>query len=181
MTVADQRLLLALDSRNAEQAAHELYRGYGPELYGFAVSRLGDRQLAEEVVQDVFTNVWRRATDYDVARGTLRAWLYGITRNAIVDAERRRGRRPRTLAHEPRDEASADDPIELALMRWQLQLAFERLTHDHREAIRLTHVEGLKLTEVAAVLGLPVGTVKSRVYYAMQALRLACEELEILP
>ena len=180
MTVADQRLVLALDTGNAEQAARELYRGYGGELYGFALRRLDDRQLAEEVVQDVFTSVWRRARDYDAERGTLRAWLYGIARNAIIDAERRRRRRPRTLADEPPEAASAEDPIERALLRWQMQLALERLTPDHREALRLTHVEGLKLREVAEVLGLPLGTVKSRVYYALQALRLACEELEVL-
>lgn len=180
MTVVDHRLLLALDTGKAEQAARELYRAYGGELYGFALSRLDDRQLAEEVVQDVFTNVWRCARDYDVERGTLRTWLYGITRNAIIDAERRRGRRPRTLAREPGEMASADDPIELTLLRWQMQLAFERLSPDHREAIRLTHVEGFKLREVAELLGLPLGTVKSRVYYALQSLRLACEELEVL-
>lgn len=180
MTVADQRLLLALGTENVEQAARELYRAYGGELYGFAVSRLGDRQLAEEVVQDVFTNVWRRAGDYDVERGTLRTWIYGIGRNAIIDAERRRARRPRTLAEEPREVAASEDPIELTLLRWQMQAAFARLTPDHREVIRLTHGEGLKLREVADSLGLPLGTVKSRVYYAMQALRLACEELEVL-
>ncbi len=180
MTVADQRLLLALDTGNAEDAARELYRAYGGELFGFALSRLDDRQLAEEVVQDVFTNVWRHARDYDAARGTLRAWLYGITRNAIIDVERRRGRRPRTVAYEPPEAPSADDPIERALLRWQMQQAFERLTPDHREALRLTHVEGFKLKEVAELLGLPLGTVKSRVYYALHALRLACEELEVL-
>ncbi len=180
MTRADQRLVLDLDTRHAEQAARRLYRAYGGELYGFALSRLGDRELAEEVVQDVFTNVWRRADDYDARRGTLRTWLYGITRNAIIDAERRRTRRPQALGHERSEDVAAEDPIELALQRWQMQLAFERLTPDHREAIRLTHVEGRKLKEVAELLGLPLGTVKSRVYYAMQALRLACEELEVL-
>ncbi len=180
MTVADQRLLIALDTGNAEQAVRELYRAYGGELYGFALSRLDDRQLAEEVVQDVFTRVWRRARDYDAARGTLRAWLYGIARNAIIDVERRRGRRPRTVADEPPEAASADDPIERAVLRWQMQLALDRLTPDHREVLRLTHVEGFKLREVAELLGLPLGTVKSRVYYALQALRLACEELEVL-
>ena len=180
MNVADQRLLLALDTGNAEQAARELYRAYGSELYGFALSRLADRQLAEEVVQDVFTNVWRHARDYDAARGTLRVWLYGIARNAIIDVERRRGRRPRTVAGERREAGSTDDPIERAVLCWQMQLALERLTPEHREALRLTHVEGFKLREVAELLGLPLGTVKSRVYYALQALRLACEELEVL-
>lgn len=180
MNAGDQRLLLALDTDGVERAARELYRAYGGELYGFALSRLGDTQLAEEVVQDVFTSVWRRARDYDAERGTLRTWIYGITRNAIVDAERRRARRPRTPAEDPGETAAADDPIELALLRWQMQSAFARLTPDHREVIRLTHVEGLKLREVAERLGLPLGTVKSRVHYAMQALRLACEELEVL-
>ncbi len=181
MTLADQRLLLALDAGNGDRAARRLYRAYGGELYGFALRRLGDRELAEEVVQDVFTSMWRRAGDYDHRRGTLRTWLYGITRNAIVDAERRRARRPPALVFEPAEEQASEDPIELALTRWQMELAFERLTPEHREAIRLTYVEGHKLWEVAELLGLPLGTVKSRVHYAMHALRLACEELEVLP
>jgi len=172
--------LRALEAPGGERAARELYRAFGGELYGFALARLRDRGLAEEVVQDVFTRVWQRAEDYQGERGSLRTWLYAITRNAVVDAERRRSRRPRMSLHEPPDVGSDADPIEQALLRWQVQLAFARLTPDHREVLHLAYVEGLKLREIAQRLGLPLGTVKSRVHYAAQGLRLALEELEVL-
>ena len=85
-----------------------LYRTYGGELYGFALNCLGDRGLAEEVVQDVFTRVWRHAESFDPGRASFRTWIYGITRNAIIDIERRRAVRPGLAAREDEsDEAHA--------------------------------------------------------------------------
>src|SRR5918992_852032 len=127
----DESLLLRdLRSDRGEEAARALYRTYSGELYGFALNRLGDRGLAEEVVQDVFMRVWRHAAEYDSTRGSVRTWLYGIARNAIVDLERHRSRRPPVAAREPDAEggASHDEPIERALLRWQVQAALERLT-----------------------------------------------------
>ena len=179
----DETLLLRdLRSDRGEEAARALYRTYSGELYGFALSRLGDRGLAEEVVQDVFMRVWRHAADYDPARGSVRTWLYGIARNAIVDLERHRARRPPLAAREPELEggASADEPIERALLRWQVQSAIDRLTPEHREVVRLAHLGGLSVKEIADLLGLPAGTVKSRTFYALQNLRLALDEMEAL-
>ena len=166
----------------SEQSLRALYREYGGELYGFAVNCLGDRGLAEELVQDVFTRVWRHAAEYDAARGSVRTWLYGIARNAIVDLERHRARRPPLATREPEPEggASADEPIERALLRWQVQSALERLTPEHREVVRLAHLGGLSVKEIANLLGLPAGTVKSRTFYALQNLRLALDEMEAL-
>jgi len=136
----DAQLLSELDGRHGEDAARRLYRTYARELLGFAVHRLGDRALAEEVVQEVFTRVWRRAGDYDPARGSVRTWLYGIARNAVVDAERHRSRRPpAALFEEGREAEAADEPIERALVRWQVRQAFERLSPEHREVLRLGH------------------------------------------
>jgi RNA polymerase sigma-70 factor, ECF subfamily len=183
MPAYDESLLLRdLRSDRGEEAARALYRTYSGELYGFALSRLGDRGLAEEVVQDVFTRVWRHAGDYDAARGSVRTWLYGIARNAIVDLERHRARRPPLSARDPEPEAaaSADEPIERALLRWQVQSALERLTPEHREVVRLAHLGGLSVREIADLLGLPAGTVKSRTFYALQNLRLALDEMEAL-
>jgi RNA polymerase sigma-70 factor, ECF subfamily len=182
MSTPDEALLLRdLHSERGEDAARALYRTYSGELYGFAVNRLGDRGLAEEVVQDVFTRVWRHATEYDASRGSVRTWLYGITRNAIVDLERHRARRPPLASREPDDEgADNDEPIERALLRWQVQAALERLTPEHREVVRLAHLGGLSVREIAERTGLAEGTVKSRTYYALQNLRLALDEMEAL-
>jgi RNA polymerase sigma-70 factor (ECF subfamily) len=183
MPAQDESLLLRdLRSERGEDAARALYRTYSGELYGFALNRLGDRGLAEEVVQDVFTRVWRHAAEYDAARGSVRTWLYGIARNAIVDLERHRSRRPPVAAREPEVEggASHDEPIERALLRWQVQAALERLTPEHREVVRLAHLGGLSVREIADLTGLPEGTVKSRTYYALQNLRLTLDEMEAL-
>ena len=181
MARGDEALLRELRSDRGDDAARALYRAYGHELFGFALSRLGDRGLAEELVQDVFTRAWRHAGDYDRRRGSLRTWLYGIARNAIVDLERQRARRPQLPARETEPDAlrDADEPIERALLRWQLQAALARLSPEHREVLRLAH-GGLRVQEIAELLGVAPGTVKSRTYYALENMRLALDEMEAL-
>lgn len=180
MTATDPDIVADLRSARGEDAARELYEAYGDELYGFALKRLADAGAAEEVVQDVFAQAWRHAGEYDSVRGSVRTWLYGIARNAVVDVERRRGRRPR-LAVADVEAACAEEPIERALLRWELQLAFRRLTPEHREVIGLAHVDGLRLQDIAERTGLPLGTVKSRMYYGLRNLRLVLEELGVTP
>ena len=170
---------LAIDKD--DRAARELYRTYSDELYGFALRRLRDRGAAEEVVQDVFTRAWRHAGEFDPQRSSLRTWLYGIARNAVIDHERRRARRPPAAPAEAPEAASLDEPIERAVLRWQVELALGRLRSEHREVVALAHVQGLSVREIAARLGLAEETVKSRTYYALQSLRLALEELGVTP
>jgi RNA polymerase sigma-70 factor (ECF subfamily) len=175
-------ILKTLNAPEGEDGMRTLYRTYGPELYGFAVNSLGDRGLAEEVVQDVFTRVWRHAESFDPSRASFRTWLYGITRNAIIDVKRRSAVRP-SLATAPAelDEAAGDESIERALLAWQVSAALERLTPEHRQVIRLAHFQGLRLREIAEQTGLPLGTVKSRVSYALRGMRLALEEMGVEP
>src|SRR3712207_7856702 len=98
-------LLKDLRTSRGEETMRSLYRTYGGELYGFALNCLGDRGLAEEVVQDVFTRVWRHADSFDPAKASFRTWIYGIARNAIIDLERRRSVRPAlTSREEPGEE-----------------------------------------------------------------------------
>jgi RNA polymerase sigma-70 factor, ECF subfamily len=175
-------ILKTLHAPQGEDGMRTLYRTYGPELYGFAVNCLGDRQQAEEVVQDVFTRVWRHADSFDPSRASFRTWLYGIARNAIIDLKRRGAVRP-SLATAPADldQGPGDDSLERALLGWQVSAALERLTPEHRQVIRLAHFQGLRLREIAELTGLPLGTVKSRVSYALRGMRLALEEMGVEP
>ncbi len=181
MPAFDESLLLRdLRTERGEEAARALYRTYSGELYGFAVNRLGDRGLAEEVVQDVFMRVWRHAGEYDAARGSVRTWLYQIARHAIIDMRRRAAARPSLAPREPLFEsATSGDSIEQAMLGWQVAAALERLTPEHRQMIRLAHFQGLTMREIAERCELPVGTVKSRTWYALRSLRLVLEEMGI--
>lgn len=179
MTASDESVMRELQSTSNEHAARTLYRTYADELYGFAVRRLRDPGGAEELVQDVFTRAWRHADSYDPARATVRTWLYGIARNAIIDAERHRARRPPLGPDETGESVSGEEPIEQAVLRWQIELALSRLTPEHRQVIHLAHFRGWTIAEIAASLHLAEGTVKSRTYYAVQNLRSALDELGV--
>ena len=180
MSAVEEHLLRQLREAPGDDALRALYALHGGALYGFAVRRLGDPGLAEELVQDVFTRVWRHAGDFDPERASFRTWLYQIARNAAVDMERRRTVRPSLSpefdAEEP---VEPEEPIERAVLRWQVQAALERLGPDHREVLRLAHFEGLTMREIGERLGIPVGTVKSRTSYALRILRLALDEMEV--
>jgi RNA polymerase sigma-70 factor (ECF subfamily) len=174
-------MLKSLQTAGSEESMRALYRAYGPELYGFAVTALGDRGLAEELVQEVFTRVWRKADSYDETRASFRTWLYGIARNAIIVQKRRAAVRPALAGHDvdPDEHGGLDQSLEQALLRWQVSAALERLTPEHRQVIRLAHFQGLTLREIAERTGIPLGTVKSRTSYALRGLRLALEEMGV--
>jgi RNA polymerase sigma-70 factor (ECF subfamily) len=183
MTVpSDAQLMERLRVDATGEALRALYRAYAGELLGFALNALGERGAAEEIVQEVFTRAWRHAERYDPARGSVRTWLYQIARHAIIDTRRRAAVRPALALHEPRDE---EDPeglsIERAMLGWQVAGALEKLTPEHRQVIRLAHFQGLSVREIADRCELPVGTVKSRTWYALRSLRLVLEEMGVVP
>jgi RNA polymerase sigma-70 factor, ECF subfamily len=180
MTASDTALVRELATEPSGDGLRTLYRRYSGELYGFACNALGDPELAEEVVQDAFTSVWRHADRFDPARASFRTWLYALARNRIVDLRRRAAARPRLAEKEAGDElAELDESLEQAALQWQVGAALARLSPEHREVIRLAHFESLSLREVAQALGLPLGTVKSRSYYALRHLRLVLDEMEL--
>jgi RNA polymerase sigma-70 factor, ECF subfamily len=177
---SDASLVESLPGDETGDGMRELYRRYSGELYGFACNALGDRQLAEEVVQDVFARAWSHAGDYDASRASVRTWLYAIARHRIVDLRRRAGARPALAdGEEPSEAAQRDDPLEQAVLRWQVAAALARLRPEHRELIRLAHWSGLTLREIAELKGIPLGTVKSRTSYALRNLRLVLDEMGV--
>jgi RNA polymerase sigma-70 factor (ECF subfamily) len=174
-------LIEQLRDAGTEDALRALYRAYARELFGFALNALGERGAAEDVVQEVFTRAWRHAASYDPTLASERTWLYQITRHVIIDMRRRAAVRP-SLAPDDRsaEEQGAEDPsLEHAMLGWQVAAALERLSPEHRQVVRMAHFQGLTMREIAARTQLPVGTVKSRTWYALRALRLVLEEMGV--
>jgi RNA polymerase sigma-70 factor (ECF subfamily) len=160
-----------LDSEGGVRAA---YHEYGGELLGFARNALGDTQLAEEVVQEVFLRAWRASDSFDSRRGSLRTWLYAIARNVIVDARRHREIRP-TVAHQDETQGknrdAAIDPYDQLLARIELREALDRLSPPHREAVIEVYFLGRTCVDLAAELGIPASSARSRLYHGIRALR----------
>ena len=177
----DAQLIERLTTDESGDALRALYRAYSGELFGFAVNALGERGAAEELVQEVFTRAWRHADRYDPARASVRTWLYQIARHAIIDARRRASVRPGLPAHEPVDEPEGGASLEQAMLGWQVAAALERLTPEHRQMIRMAQFRGLTMREIAEHTGLPLGTVKSRTWYALRSLRLVLDEMGVTP
>ena len=164
-----------------EDGLRAAYSAYGAELYRAACRALRDGHLAEEAVQETFVRAWRAADRFDEQLGSLRTWLFAILRNIIIDLARADAVRPVRAVVDSRASESERpaEPGELdrALLAWQVEEALTRLSDDHRRVLVEVHLHGRPLAHVAAELGVPVGTVKSRAYYALQALRVALEEL----
>jgi RNA polymerase sigma-70 factor (ECF subfamily) len=157
-----------------ERDVREAYAAHASELYGFALRSLGDSGLAEEAVQETFVRAWRAGDRFDPQIGSLRTWLFAILRNVVIDLGRARAARPRVA--EGGIEPSVE-PLEEVLLSWQVEEAMRRLGEDHRRVLVETHYRGRPYAEVAAELGVPEGTIKSRVYYGLRALRVVLEEM----
>lgn len=165
--------------REDEAALRSAYDEHAPELFRFALRSLGDRGLSEEVTQETFVRAWRSRERFDEARGSRRTWLFAIARNLVIDAARARASRP---APPPRsEEAAVADPVENhtdnSLRRMLLAEAVGRLSDEHRFVIEEIHFRGRKYSEVAEEAGVPAGTLRSRMYYALKSMRLALEEM----
>jgi RNA polymerase sigma-70 factor (ECF subfamily) len=171
-----------MDSQPAlatDDGVRAVYAAHGPELYRFAVRSLGDRGLAEEAVQETFVRAWRASDRFDDALGSLRTWLFAIVRNVVIDLSRARAVRPGLSVGDASvdDGVFVDEAFERVLTAWQVEEALRMLSDEHRAALVEVHYKGRTYGDVAVSFGVPVGTVKSRVYYALKAMRLALEEL----
>jgi RNA polymerase sigma-70 factor, ECF subfamily len=162
------------------------YAAHGGELYRFALRSLGDAGAAQDVVQETFLRAWRAADRFDPELASLRVWLFAIARNVVVDHSRRVAARPwlGQLA-DPADVSAAPnrapDPSDRLLRGWVVEEALRRIGEDHRHAIVETYLRDRPYQDVADELGIPVATLRTRVFYALKALRLTMDEMEVTP
>ena len=150
-----------------------LYRQYRGPLLSF-VLRLtaGDRQQAEDVVQETMVRAWREAHRLDLTEPSLMPWLATVARRIVIDEDRRKRARPPEVGGGMVDNPPvADDETESLLRKVVVVEALQDLSVAHREVLNETILRDRTVNEAAEVLGIPVGTVKSRVYYALKALK----------
>jgi RNA polymerase sigma-70 factor (ECF subfamily) len=177
-TDVEHTLTMAIDQAPANVTASfdALYRSSVDAVYAYTASLLRDRSAAEEVTAAAFERAFRKQRSFDPRRGTQRAWLFGIARNAALDELRRR-KRSAGLAAEPADlDAQApEDGAEAALRRAAVRAALATLDPREREVVALKFHAGLANAEIAAVLGVSVSNAGTRLHRAMTKLREAVE------
>ena len=164
-----------------EKALEELYDRYGSLAFSLAFKMVGTTEAAEDVVQEAFYRIWRQAASFDRSKARLSTWLVNITRNLCIDELRRRGARPQATNSADAEEQLAalaapddGDPAEqvwLAQRRAAVSAALGQLPAPQREALELAYFGGLSQSEIAARLGDPLGTIKTRIRLGMQKLR----------
>lgn len=162
--------------RERDMASLEaLYARYGSYVYALALRMLGRAEEAEEIVQDVFWQLWKTETAYDPARASFRTWLFAITRNRCLDRLRRNRSRPST--EPPRGPGLGSTPSDpeqeaiLAERRRHVVAAFQALPDPQRRVLEMGFFNGLTHREIAERLGEPLGTVKSRIKMGMDKLK----------
>jgi RNA polymerase sigma-70 factor (ECF subfamily) len=162
--------LLEQIARGDRSAFETLYHRYARPVYGLALRRLGDRDRAEEAVQETFAAVWRSARSYRSDRGPGAPWLYAVARNAIVDRFRGSGDPVADLPDAPSTDAGPQESAEAAWIAWRVHRALEELPPPEREVLELAYWSGLSQSEVAGFLNIPLGTVKTRTRSALSRL-----------
>jgi RNA polymerase sigma-70 factor, ECF subfamily len=169
----DADLLRRVATPEAGAALEQLYDRFAAPVYRIGLGLLRDRQLAEDVVQDTFVRIWRSAARFDPARASASTWIFTIARRAAIDVGRRR---PPDGGEPPEGLGRDDDAMEAVVTGVVVRDALETLSAPHREVLELAYEAGLTQTTIAERLGLPLGTVKSRTYHGLQALREALAE-----
>jgi RNA polymerase sigma-70 factor, ECF subfamily len=159
-----------------------LYRAYRAPLMSF-VLRLtgGDRQHAEDIVQETMVRAWREAGRLDLSGPSLMPWLSAVARRIVIDEHRRKRSRPAESGAETTPDQPVDDGAADTVLRVAVADALRQLTSSHRQAISETILRDRTATQAAVTLGIPVGTVKSRVHYALRVLEVVLAERGLGP
>lgn len=162
-------------------ALKELYDRYGRVVYSFAYRITSDATLSEECVQDVFVALWRRAADFDPKRAKLTTWLFVVARNRAIELGRQKARRPE-LRETLEPLGSAPDPADMVAVADESQRvaeAMSELPEEQLAVLRLAYFDGRSHSEIAEVIGIPLGTVKGRMRLALERLRTVSETYDL--
>ncbi len=167
---SDTRLVARIRAGD-QQALSELYDRYSSVVYGVALRILQDTGAAEDILQDIFLQLWRRPDAFDSSRGSLTAWLAVIARHRSID--RLRQRKPETDIEECVIAGGADprDETERTLVIEKVRIAMNEMGVEQRTAMEMAFFQGLTHTEIAEKTGQPLGTIKTRIRSGLQMLR----------
>ena len=181
---SDEQLMTNLDGPGVEAALSKLYDRYSRTVFGVGLRILGDRSMAEELVQEVFLKVWRSSRTFDPSRGSFSTWLYRVTRSVAVDLYRKRAHRVRPVPEGDSHIATARDSsagpqevVDESWLSWRVSRALEMLDAAHREVIDLAYFGGLSQREISEQTGVPLGTVKTRIRLGLIRLRELLKEM----
>ncbi len=166
-------LIVAIAREQDRAAFATLFAHFAPRVKTYLQRRGGDASQAEELAQEVLLTVWRKAAQYDPARATAAAWIFAIARNLWIDALRRSRLSPPAPE---RSDQPASEPLADALLLAEdrarrLRAALQELRPEQMESLRLAYFEDRSHSEIEQLLGVPIGTVKSRLRLAMSRLR----------
>ncbi len=167
---------IAAAPAEADVAFEALYRSSRDDLFRYVAGLLRDRSAAEEVTASAFERAYRKRSSFDSRRGTHRAWLFGIARNAALDELRRRSRIAGLATEPDADTPGPDEEAEVALRRTALRGAMAKLTPRERELVALKFFAGLSNGEIADVIGASETNAGTRLHRVIEKLRRACDE-----
>lgn len=162
-------------SSEQDELLRALSDAHGPALFRYVARLTGDSALAEDVVQESLLRAWRRPAILEQSDESARAWLFTVARNLAID-DRRSAHARREFSTDTLPENGTPDKTETVLEAWLLSDALSSLSGAHRSAVVDAYYLGHSIAEIARREGLPEGTIKSRLHYALRALRLSLQE-----
>ena len=158
----------------------QLHDEHAAALWAFCMRLTGqDRAHAEDIVQETLLRAWRHSDVLDRSQGSLRAWLFTVARNLVIDEWRTKRSRSEVSVAEVPDVPDDVDRTDGLILSWLVAEALSTLSPEHRGVLLECYYRGLSVTEAARRLDVPEGTVKSRTHYALRALRLVLEEMGV--
>ena len=163
---------MATDQAELLRAIHD---AHGPALMRFALRLTGDYTLAEDVVQEALLRAWKKPAILEQSDESARAWLFTVVRNLVID-DRRSARHTRELVTDNLPERASVDAADALLDSWVVADALASLSIEHRTAVVSAYYLGQTVAEIARRNDLPEGTVKSRLHYALRAMKIALQE-----
>jgi RNA polymerase sigma-70 factor (ECF subfamily) len=174
--LADEELMPLIGERDPEAFA-VFYDRHGGAAFSLAYRIVGERAAAEDVTQEAFISIWRSGAHYDRARGSVRSWTLGVVRNRAIDLLRSRAGRARldqdddtALEHRRADELTEEEAVQRETAR-HLRGVIEKLPAEQSKVVELAYFGGFSQSEIAELLGVPLGTVKGRIRLALEKLR----------